>query len=199
VSTLLHTLGIALPIIQAPMAGISTPAMAAAVSNAGGLGSIGVGAVNAAAAREMISAVRVASDRPFNVNLFCHRPAIANPAREAAWLARLAPELARFGAQAPEQLREIYTSFVADDAMLAMLLEERPRSSASTSACPRRRRSRPCRPGASRCSPPRPASLRRASSPLRGSPPSSRRASRRAVTAACSIPTRSTIAWAPSP
>ena len=42
-TTLLQTLGIGLPIIQAPMAGVSTPAMAAAVSNAGGLGSIGVG------------------------------------------------------------------------------------------------------------------------------------------------------------
>ena len=46
-STLLQTLGIGLPIIQAPMAGVSTPAMAAAVSNAGGLGSIGVGPVGA--------------------------------------------------------------------------------------------------------------------------------------------------------
>ena len=44
---LLELLDIEQPIIQAPMAGISTPAMAAAVSNAGGLGSIGVGAVNA--------------------------------------------------------------------------------------------------------------------------------------------------------
>ena len=41
---LLEKIGIELPIIQAPMAGVSTPDMAAAVSNAGGLGSIGVGA-----------------------------------------------------------------------------------------------------------------------------------------------------------
>ena len=51
-STLLRTLGVGLPIIQAPMAGVSTPAMAAAVSNAGGLGSIGVGPVGAEAARD---------------------------------------------------------------------------------------------------------------------------------------------------
>ena len=43
-STLLKLLDIRLPILQAPMAGVSTPAMAAAVSNAGGLGAIGVGA-----------------------------------------------------------------------------------------------------------------------------------------------------------
>jgi nitronate monooxygenase len=55
---LLQTLGIDLPIIQAPMAGVSTPAMAAAVSDARALGSISVGAVNAEGARRMIAAVR---------------------------------------------------------------------------------------------------------------------------------------------
>jgi nitronate monooxygenase len=43
----LRKLGIELPIILAPMAGVSTPEMAAAVSNASGLGSIGVGSVDA--------------------------------------------------------------------------------------------------------------------------------------------------------
>jgi nitronate monooxygenase len=100
--------------------------MAAAVSNAGGLGSIGVGPVGAHAAREMIAAIRAATDRPFNVNVFCNRPAIANQSREAAWLARLAPVFRRFGAEPPERLTEIYGSFVEDDAMLAVLLEERP-------------------------------------------------------------------------
>ena len=42
-NALLEKLGVRLPIIQAPMAGISPPEMAAAVSNAGGLGSIGIG------------------------------------------------------------------------------------------------------------------------------------------------------------
>ncbi len=126
-NTLLQKLKIQGPIIQAPMAGVSTPAMAAAVSNAGGLGSIGVGASNAETARGMIRSIREASDRPFNVNLFCHKPAVADSPRETAWLARLAPEFARFGAKPPAQLTEIYTSFVEDDAMLAMLLEERPK------------------------------------------------------------------------
>jgi len=57
VSTLLKLLDIRLPILQAPMAGVSTPAMAAAVSNAGGLGAIGVGATDAETARQMIRAV----------------------------------------------------------------------------------------------------------------------------------------------
>lgn len=123
---LLDRFGIALPIIQAPMAGVSSPAMAAAVSQAGGLGSIGVGAVDAEAARGMIRAVRERTARPFNVNVFAHSPARADPAREAAWIARLRSEFARFDAVPPAHLREIYQSFVTDTAMLAMLVEERP-------------------------------------------------------------------------
>ena len=125
-NALLQKIGVSLPIIQAPMAGVSTPEMAAAVANAGGLGSIGVGAVDAATAQNdrRDSAL---SDRPFNVNVFCHRPAVADAAVEAAWLARLAPEFARYGAEPPRRLREIYTSFVEDDALHALLLEERPR------------------------------------------------------------------------
>lgn len=125
-SPFLTKLGVRWPIVQAPMAGVSTPALAAAVANAGALGSIGVGAVDAAGAHAMIAAVRALTDRPFNVNLFCHAPAVSDPARAAAWIDRLAPEFARYGAQPPDRLREIYTSFVADDAMLAMLVQERP-------------------------------------------------------------------------
>ena len=124
---LLEKLGIDLPIIQAPMAGVSTPAMAAAVSNAGALGSLGVGATDAQGARRMIAAFRERSQRSLNVNLFCHQPATANAAVEAAWLETLRPHFERFGAKPPSGLREIYQSFVADDAMLTMLLEEKPR------------------------------------------------------------------------
>ena len=122
----LDRLRIALPIIQAPMAGTSTPAMAAAVSEAGGLGSIGVAAVDAAVAARMIVQIRERTDAAFNVNLFVHAPATANAAREAAWIAALAPLFARFDAQPPASLRAIYRSFAEDDAMLAMLLETRP-------------------------------------------------------------------------
>lgn len=122
----LDRLGIQLPIIQAPMAGVSTPEMAGAVSNAGGLGSIGVGNIDAETSRRMIRQVRTLTDRPFNVNVFCHRPAVADPDKEAAWLQTLSPHFARFGAKPPDRLQEIYQSFATDDAMLAMLLAERP-------------------------------------------------------------------------
>src|SRR6185437_7940678 len=108
------------------MAGTSTPAIAAAVSNAGGLGSLGVGATDAAGARDMIVKVRAASNRAFNVNLFCHKPAVADPARETGWIERLRPVFAQYGAEPPSQLREIYKSFVDNDEMLEMLLAGRP-------------------------------------------------------------------------
>ena len=125
-NAIFRKLGIELPIIQAPMAGVSTPEMAAAVSRAGGLGSIGVGAVDADGARQMIAAVKARTDRPFQVNVFCHRPAVADAAREAAWLDRLRPEFARYGANPPERLREVYQTFLTDDDKLAVLLAERP-------------------------------------------------------------------------
>jgi nitronate monooxygenase len=119
-------LGIDLPIIQAPMAGVSSPAMAAAVSNAGALGSLGVGATDAEGARRMIAAVRSRSSRALNVNVFCHQPALADPLLEAAWLARLRPCFETVGASAPTALKEIYRSFLEDDAMLQLLVQERP-------------------------------------------------------------------------
>jgi nitronate monooxygenase len=124
---LLQTLGIDLPIIQAPMAGVSTPAMAAAVSDARALGSISVGAVNAEGARRMIAAVRERTARPFNVNLFCHQRPKADRTVEAAWLERLRPHFARFDVEHPLALKEIYNSFLDDDAMLGALLAEKPR------------------------------------------------------------------------
>jgi nitronate monooxygenase len=122
----LDRFGMKLPIIQAPMAGTGTPALAAAVSNAGGLGSIGIGAGDAEAGRAQLSAARRATDRPINVNLFCHAPPTRDAARERQWIDRLAPLFARFGVHPPERLTEIYRSFVEDDAMLDMLVEERP-------------------------------------------------------------------------
>jgi nitronate monooxygenase len=74
----------------------------------------------------MIAAVRARTERPFQVNLFCHKPAAADAAREASWLARLGPVFARYGAKPPARLTETYPSFLTDDAKLAVLLAERP-------------------------------------------------------------------------
>jgi nitronate monooxygenase len=127
ISKLLELFAIDTPIIQAPMAGMSTPEMAAAAANAGALGSLGVGGTDAAGARRMIAAFRARSQRSLNVNVFCHAPARADAQREARWIERLRPEFARFGAAPPAGLNEIYKSFVEDDEKLAVLLEEQPK------------------------------------------------------------------------
>jgi nitronate monooxygenase len=122
----LARLAVQYPIIQAPMAGVSTPRLAAAVSNAGGLGSLGLGASTAAQARQMIEETQALTSRPFNVNLFCHVPARRDAAREAAWLAHLAPLFAGAGIPVPSSLDEIYQSFNEDEEMFRMLLDLRP-------------------------------------------------------------------------
>ncbi len=113
-------------VVQAPMAGPSTPTLAVAVCEAGGLGSVALATLDVAGARQAIAETRAGTDRPFAVNLFCHRPARRDPARESAWLERLSPEFAQFGAVPPTVLNEIYPSFRVNDAMLALLVEMRP-------------------------------------------------------------------------
>ncbi len=108
------------------MAGVSTPRLCAAVSNAGALGSIGVGATDDAGAREMIAGVRALTARPFNVNVFVHQPAQRNIAREMAWISAMTPLFDKYRVQPPTELRPIYKSFVEDDDMLALLIETAP-------------------------------------------------------------------------
>jgi nitronate monooxygenase len=125
-SMLLKQIGVDLPIVQAPMAGTSTPELAAAVSNAGALGSIAVGATDAPGAREMIESTKRLTARPFNVNVFCHTPARVDRERERAWLDALRPVFKGFDSEPPTAIEEIYRSFVADDAMQDLLLEAKP-------------------------------------------------------------------------
>ncbi|HQT90299.1 MAG: nitronate monooxygenase [Acidiphilium sp. 37-64-53] len=125
-NNLMKTLRIAWPIIQAPMAGTSTPALAAAVSNAGGLGSIGVGAMTANEARRAITDLRERTAQPFNVNVFCHPPVKKDATLERQWLERLWPEFERVGAAPPDEIAEAYKSFLDDYAMLSVLLETKP-------------------------------------------------------------------------
>lgn len=123
---LTQQLDIDYPIIQAPMAGVSTPELAAAVSDAGALGSLGLGSSTVEQAEALINHTRRLTTRPFNVNVFCHAPAIRDPQREAQWLARLRPEFARFGGLPPETLAEIYLSFQQQPRMAELLLDLTP-------------------------------------------------------------------------
>ena len=71
-NTVTEKLKIQYPIIQAPMLGVSTPEMAATVSNLGGLGSLPVGGLSPEVTQQLIRKTKSLTDKPFAVNLFAH-------------------------------------------------------------------------------------------------------------------------------
>ena len=89
--TILQLLGCQLPIIQAPMAGAQGSAMAVAVCNAGGLGSLPAAMLSLDALRSELKATSAQTQQPYNVNFFCHQPPVPDAVREAAWRTALAP------------------------------------------------------------------------------------------------------------
>lgn len=123
---LLDLLGIQYPIVQAPMAGTATVALAAAVSNAGGLGGLGLGNSSVADAQQQIQALKRATAKPFNVNFFCHQILPENTAKNQEWLDLLAPYFSEFSVAPPTNISADYPSFIDNSAMLEMLLIERP-------------------------------------------------------------------------
>lgn len=95
--TLQELLGIELPIIQAPMAGVSDSKLAIAVCNAGGLGSLPCATLSLDAMRQELQRIRERTTCPFNVNFFCHANPQPDATIEAAWRAALAPYYATYG------------------------------------------------------------------------------------------------------
>lgn len=93
-------LGIELPIIQAPMAGVQRSALALAVANAGGLGSLPCAMLSPDDLRKELTAIRMQTDRPINVNFFCHPSPAPDSRREAAWMTTLVPYFEEFGLDA---------------------------------------------------------------------------------------------------
>jgi nitronate monooxygenase len=89
--------GCALPIVQAPMAGAQRSRLAAAVCEAGGLGSLPGAMFDAAGLRAELQALRAQVRGPYNVNFFVHQAPALDDAAEARWRLRLAPYFAEFG------------------------------------------------------------------------------------------------------
>ncbi len=122
---LLDLIGIELPVIQAPMAGANGSAMAIAASEAGGLGSLPCGTLDAAKARAEIVIIRQRTTKPLNVNFFCHTPPERDPGRDAAWKERLAAYYTELGldasASAPAVNRAPF-----DEAMCEVVEEHKP-------------------------------------------------------------------------
>jgi nitronate monooxygenase len=127
--TLQQLIGIELPIIQAPMAGAQGSALAVAVSNAGGLGSLPCAMLDVDAIRKELTAIRAQTSKPFNVNFFCHAQPEPNTRRDALWRTVLSryfteygidvaaipagPGRTPFGAEAAEALAEFRPAVVS--------------------------------------------------------------------------------------
>ena len=120
----LELLGITHPVIQAPMAGFASPALAAAVCNAGALGSIGCAGVPPATVRDQITALRQATNRPYNLNFFVHSHPRLDPDASARMRMRLAPYFDEFGLGVVPEPKEPFPPF--DEERLDLVLELRP-------------------------------------------------------------------------
>jgi nitronate monooxygenase len=114
--------GIDLPILLAPMAGPGGSELAIAVAEAGGLGALPCAMLDVDKIRAELGVIRQCTQRPINVNFFCHKRPKPNAEREAAWRERLAPYYIELGldpkAKAPSSDRKAF------DAELCALIEE---------------------------------------------------------------------------
>jgi nitronate monooxygenase len=94
---------LSVPVLVAPMAGgPSTPALAAAGTNAGGLGFVAAGYLTADALAERITAARALTTGPLGVNLFVPQPSVAVADEIDRYATELAAEAQRYGAQLGE-------------------------------------------------------------------------------------------------
>src|SRR4029077_3726154 len=119
--SLRRLLGVELPVIQAPMAGVQGSELAIAVSEAGGLGSLPCALLSPDAMRTELSAINARTAKPYNVNFFCHAAPQAVAAREAAWRELLSPYYREFGIDAAAAAAP--ASRASFDAAAADLLE----------------------------------------------------------------------------
>jgi len=112
-----------IPILQAPMAGASFDAMAVAVSEAGGLGSLAAAGVSPEEIGPAVEAIRARTEAPFGVNLLMAPPSRPEPAEVDAALARLARWYAELGLPVPDHPNRFSYDF---DAQLAALTQAAP-------------------------------------------------------------------------
>jgi nitronate monooxygenase len=115
-----------LPIIQAPMSGSQDSRLVIAVSNAGGLGSLGAAMLMPDALRRELSAIAAGTTRPYNVNFFAHQEPVFDAAREHTWRQALAPYYKELGVD-PSTIAAPARRPRFDASIVAILEEFKPR------------------------------------------------------------------------
>jgi nitronate monooxygenase len=122
---LLDLLRIEHPIVQAPMAGAMDADLVAAVSEAGGLGSLPCAMLTPQKLREEVGKIRARTKKPIALNFFCHVAPVPNNAREVAWRERLSPYYRELGID-PQAPVPFSNRAPFDEALLQAVLETRP-------------------------------------------------------------------------
>lgn len=125
ITSLLDRIGITCPILQAPMIGPKT-ALAAAVSAAGGLGSVACAIYTPEQLAGQVDIIRAVTTNPFNLNFFCHTAPVADVAREGGWRRMLRSYYLEFGLDPDAEITGISRA-AFDAAMCDAVLAVAPR------------------------------------------------------------------------
>lgn len=125
---LLSQLEIKHPLFLAPMAGISTPKLAAIVSNMGGLGSLGLGSSSVDEVVAQIEQTKALTSNAFQVNFFCHDQTILDVEKEKIWINFLSKEFKELKKPFPSQLNQLYNSFLHNEDYTNIILDKKPKA-----------------------------------------------------------------------
>ncbi|MBQ0756842.1 MAG: nitronate monooxygenase [Amphritea sp.] len=117
--------GIDLPLIQAPMAGAQDAALAIAVAEAGGLGSLPCAMLTPDQLRAELESIRAVTDKPINLNFFSHTMPTSDAGQEQRWRACLQPYYQQYGID-PEKIASGATRTPFDHKMAEVLEKYRP-------------------------------------------------------------------------
>lgn len=121
-SALMSLLGVELPIIQAPMAGVQDSALSLAVSNAGGLGTLPCAMLDQHQCEQQLRELSAGTDRPYGVNFFAHQVCDPDPQQIRIWRDQFDPYYREFGLEAPRLA--VSASRLPFDAAMATLIEQ---------------------------------------------------------------------------
>src|SRR5580704_6685432 len=122
---LLNLLNLEIPIIQAPMAGSDSVALARSVSSTGALGSLACALLSPDAVRDAMRTLRLEMTHPFNLNFFCHTMEAPDAGAVEGWKTLLRRHCERLGLEI-DAVGETRLRLPFDDEMCAVVEEVKP-------------------------------------------------------------------------